>query len=117
MRAVGLIAGGVIGAILIAVAAKTAGAATVTPTKPKTPARPVIATVGLPGEVAKIIKEAMASNDPVAIREAAFRISDLYALQAADLLNLATIIEGEPTTIETGGATGTWGTGGATGTW
>jgi len=111
MRA-GIIAGGVVGLVILAVAASKANAATATPAtpaKPKTPVRPTVVTVGLPGEVAKIIKEAMASNDPAAIREAAFKIADKYALQAADLLNLATIVESEPEpTPAPGGATGTW---------
>jgi hypothetical protein len=82
-----------------------------TTAKPKTPVKPTITVVGLPGEVAKIIKEAMASNDPAAIRDAANKIATLFPLQAADLLNLATILESEPeaeTTPATGGATGTW---------
>jgi hypothetical protein len=71
--------------------------------------KPTITTVGLPGEVATIIKEAMASNDPAIVRDAAFKIADKYALQAADLLNLATILESEPEpTPATGGASGTW---------
>jgi hypothetical protein len=111
MRA-GIIAGGVVGLVILAVAASKANAATATPAtpaKPKTPVKPTITTVGLPGEVAKIIKEAMASNDPGAIRDAANKIAMLYPVQAADLLNLATILESEPEpTPATGGATGNW---------
>lgn len=99
MRTTGIIVGGVVGLIVLAVAASKASAATTSaPAKPKTPVRPTVTTIGLPGEVRKIIKEAMASNDPALIRDAAFKIADKYALQAADLLNLATIIEGEPET-------------------
>lgn len=108
MRAAGIVAGGVVGLIVLAVAASKASAA-MTTAKPKTPVKPTVTTTGLPAEVAKIIKEAMASNDPAIVRDAAFKIADKYALQAADLLNLATILESEPEpTPAPSGATGTW---------
>jgi len=79
-------------------------------TQPKSPTGTLPLTpnqiIGLPPDVAKSISDAMASNDPAFIRATAERLADKYTLQAANLLDLATRLEGTPQ--PQGGSSGTW---------
>jgi len=93
-----------VGLLVLVVAAAKAKAAPVastpatgpSPTKPTGATGATITISGLPPDVAKLVNEALASKDPVVIRDAAFQIADKYALQAANLLNVATNLESKP---------------------
>ncbi len=94
------------GALLIVVAAakaigRQAEVSTATKPEPSPAPTPTPSTegppiTGLPPDVIQIITEARASNDPDLIREAAYKLADNYARQAADLLALATVLEQPP---------------------
>lgn len=99
MRPIGMLIGGTVGLIVLVIAAAKAKAATPadsTPTKPTGSTGTTVPISGLPPDVAKIVNEALASKDPVVIRDAAFQIADKYALQAANLLAIATNLERKP---------------------
>ena len=101
MRSKFLLLSGIVGVVVILAATAKSAAAQPSPEpspKPTPAPKPVSdpkPIVGLPPEVAKLISDAMASNDPAVIRAAANQLADKYTLQAANLLGLADRIEQE----------------------
>lgn len=105
MRPVGLIGVSLVGLIAVAIASKARAATTSgtaskpePPPKPKPKAKPLLdnaPVTGLPPEIADLLEAANSSNDPAFIRDVAYQLSEHYSLQAAHLLNLAAILEGE----------------------